>query len=303
MKTTGGLYALVLLMLGLSASGCLFVLNIAKPDLEPIARDPTRVERGKYLVENVASCFTCHPRSSEIGPESRFWKETAGDVWAPNLTPDPETGLGNWTDGQILRAIREGVDVNHEALIPVMPYRSYAELSDEDAKSMVAYLRTLQPVSMQIPPKRLDFPFSLLVNLIPRPVKSPVPQVDSKDAVARGKYLVMTASCASCHTPHSQGGPDQEKTFAGGMVFSQVGTATAVTSPNITSDIETGIGGWTDDMLREAITRGVLPGGRKMIGPMPWMAYAGMTTDDILAVIAYVKTIPPIRALPRKAKP
>lgn len=88
-----------------------------------------RVGRGRYLVEHVASCFSCHPRTEIPGPAAHFGPQDGfpGDLWAPNLTSDPGTGLGNWTDGQVLRAIREGVDNDHEALAPIMPYRSRAQ--------------------------------------------------------------------------------------------------------------------------------------------------------------------------------
>lgn len=282
-------------------TGCLWVVDRRQPDTEPVARDPARVERGRYLVEHVANCFACHPTSAPLSDRNRWGRDAGfpGEVWASNITPDPATGLGNWTDGQIIRAIREGVDNDHEALAPIMPYREYRSLSDEDVRAIVAYLRTLPARTIEVPPRKLDLPFSLVVNLIPKPAEAPVKAPDRRDKVAYGEYLAKIASCGPCHTPQGPQGPDTKLAFAGGLRFpASHADGQPIVSSNITSDPATGIGNWTDAQIRAALTRGELPGDRTMRGPMPWKGYAGMTEEDLEALIAYIRTIPPIRNVP-----
>ena len=284
------------------SSGCLYVLNKAQPDTEPIARDPSRVDRGRYLAEHVSNCFACHPTGPKLTGQHHWGHDSGipGEVWASNITPDTDTGLGNWTDGQIVRAIREGVDNDHEALAPVMPYLDFAAMSDEDARSVVAFLRTRPAEHIEVPPHKFDFPFSLVVNPIPKPVEAPVKAPDRHDKLAYGKYLAGLAACASCHTPWGQQGPDTKLQFAGGRTFGpDHADGKEVVSPNITSDPETGIGAWTDDEIREVITMGKLPGDKLLRGPMPSKGYSGMTDEDLAALVAYVRTIPPIKHKPR----
>jgi mono/diheme cytochrome c family protein len=271
-----------LFLAALTTSGCLWVVNKSQPDSDSIARDPARVDRGRYLVESVANCFACHPRTAKLGTLNHFDKERGripGEVWAPNLTSDTDTGLGNWTDGLVLRAIREGVDADHEALVPVHPYLDYNTMADEDAKSVVAYLRSLKPVQVRVPGRKLEPLYSLMLNLIPKSAThSLVP--DRSDKVAYGKYLATMASCGSCHQPRSGDGPKPELAFS---------------SPNITSDPENGIGKWTDDEIRDAITKGVKRGGKVMECDMPFSGYAGMTDADLEALIAFLRTVPPAK--------
>ena len=163
-----------------------------------------RLVRGEYLVETVAHCFQCHSDHdlSKIegpikdGMKGAGWAmdqlEGVGTVIAPNITPDKETGIGNWTDDEIARAIREGVSRDGSALFPIMPYENFRHMSDEDLASVVVYLRTIPAVRNQLPRTRLDFPMSRIVNTMPHPVESPVPE----PAVAsRGEYLVRMAEC------------------------------------------------------------------------------------------------------------
>src|ERR1039457_4204602 len=135
------------------------------PSAERIELTPERFARGAYLVEHLADCLTCHSdlRADRYGMPIKpgtigqggfpFGKEFAvpGVVCAQNITPDPENGIGTWTDGEVLRAVREGVDKNGNALFPMMQYKAYRLFSDEDAKSVVAYIRTLAPVKHAVP--------------------------------------------------------------------------------------------------------------------------------------------------------
>jgi len=123
-----------------------------------------------------------------------------GTVVTPNLTPDPETGIGAWTGGEIVRAIREGVDKDGRTLFPMMPYKAFRKMSDEDVYSVVAYLRSLPPVKRKHPATQLDFPVGLFIRSAPRPVGH-VAGPDLADHRAKGEYLVNLAGCLGCHTP------------------------------------------------------------------------------------------------------
>src|SRR5579862_5526441 len=120
-------------------------------------RTPARLVRGEYLVQSVAACFHCHSEHDFTTPEYPIpagkmgagWHmpiPELGELWAPNITPDPETGIGNWSDDAVARAIQEGVDVNGRALFPVMPYLRFRHMDNEDVASIVVYLRSIPPV-------------------------------------------------------------------------------------------------------------------------------------------------------------
>lgn len=191
---------------------------------------PERVARGDYLANVALSCMACHaqrdwgtwggPILGPVGAGGESWVREhgfPGRIFAPNLTPDPSTGLGEWTDGEILRAIREGIGREGQALFNLMPYTDYATLSDEDAYAVVAYLRSLPPVRREMPEREIDFPVSFFMKLAPRPLDGPVPEPDRDDPVAYGAYLTTVGGCRVCHTPVDwRHLPNQAELFAGG---------------------------------------------------------------------------------------
>src|ERR1700730_16805978 len=147
------------------------------------ARTPERLARGRYLVTAVNGCLHCHSphdwtrREAPIpagwagaGQGPIMWKELPGHVVAPNLTPDPETGTGTWSDDALARAIREGVGHDGRALFPMMPFQKFRALSDEDLASIVVFLRSLPPVRNPLPPTRLVFPVQYLIRMAPQPI-------------------------------------------------------------------------------------------------------------------------------------
>jgi mono/diheme cytochrome c family protein len=148
---------------------------------------PARLARGEYLVLSVTDCMACHaghdwtahdapllPNSLGAGQDMNILKGFPGKVYAPNITPDPETGAGNWSDGQLARAIREGVGYDGRALFPFMPYPDLRALSDEDLASIIVYLRSLPPVRKQWPSTELIFPVKYLIRSGPEPLDAPV---------------------------------------------------------------------------------------------------------------------------------
>jgi mono/diheme cytochrome c family protein len=218
-----------------------------------------------------------------------------GKVCAPNITPDPETGIGGWSDGEILRAIREGVDREGNALF-MMPYLEYRSLSDEDAHSVVAYLRTLPPVKNRVPPTEIDFPISLFAKFGPQPLAGPVPEPAHQDKVAYGRYLTKIGVCQFCHSPidnRHRTLPGQD--FSGGHEFK--GPWGLVRSSNLTPH-ETGLGQRDEKAFVAMFKAFAVPAAEVPKVPldkntvMGWLGRAHMTEEDLGAIYAYLKTVP-----------
>jgi hypothetical protein len=216
---------------------------------------------------------------------------------APNITPDRETGIGNWTDGEKIRAIREGVDRDGRALIPAMPYPHFRNMSDEDVESVVAYLDSLSPVKNPLPPTHLAFPISLLIKGVPQPAGS-VPPPDRADKLKYGQYLVTLADCVGCHTPRQKfGQPIPGMEFAGGGVAAtSLGT---VVSANITPDLETGIGKWSEEYFLKKFYdyKEYAAGGApktEAFTVMPWLAFSQLPPEDLGAIYAFLRTFKPV---------
>jgi len=216
--------------------------------------------------------------------------DQAFDVFSSNITPDRKTGIGAWSDEQIITAIREGKTPNGNIIFPPMPVPTYHGMSDYDAKAIVTYLRTLKPVRQVIPAPHYNLPQSAMPPV--HDVKAPPPQ----DKVAYGRYVVTAlAHCFECHTgPDDHGAPDvQHKLGAGGFMIMLAPNA-AVATPNITQDTETGIGAWSDADIKKAITDGIRPDGRHLAPPMPYSYFKKMTAEDLDAVVAFLRTVPAI---------
>jgi mono/diheme cytochrome c family protein len=272
---------------------------------------PERLKRGTYVAEHLAACTDCHtPFESAPGSsENMLHKKGSGQVFplpgfpgrlvAPNITPDPETGVGKWTDDELARAIREGVDREGHTLFPMMPYSHYRGMSDEDVASVVVYLRSLPAIKNPLPATAVDFPVNYLVRSAPEPVTSDV-QADMSTSVSRGKYLVLMASCADCHTPMKRGQPVHGLEFAGGRVFEEA--SGKVVTPNITPDAATGIGSYTEDTFIKVLKTGYV-GTRQLNTLMPWQFYNGLTDEDLKAMYAYLKTVPAVSHRVDNSKP
>src|ERR1043166_7393219 len=188
-----------------------------------------RMIRGKYLVDGVNGCFGCHsdPDWSKPGAPPIAGREGSGHIFsdqmlpwlaAPNITPDPETGAGNWSDDALARAIREGIGHDGRTLFPMMPYPHYREMSDEDLASVVVYLPSIPRAQNKHQSHKLPFPLNFLMNNVPQPVTArPVPDLSTPEK--RGAYLVSMAACADCHTPQEKGKPIPGMDFAGGFLI------------------------------------------------------------------------------------
>jgi len=252
------------------------------------------VERGRYLVETIAACANCHTPRGPNGPIPD--KKLAGgevikhqDFTAvvPNITPDPETGIGKWTDDQIISAIREGKRPDGSLIGPAMPSRFYRGIGDDDARAIVAYLRSVPPLRNPIAAKsHYDHPLSASWG----PPIGHVSAPSSDDSVAYGAYLAgPVGRCMDCHTEQHAGvgGP----LGAGGKAF--YGPWGVSVSANITPDRSQGLGDWSDAEIERAVRTGVARDGRKLLPPMPFAAYSRITAEDMAALIGYLRSLPP----------
>jgi hypothetical protein len=296
--------------------GCWFAMRGPKsvaPSTIQVERTAERVERGRYLYHTLADCEGCHSErewgkfgapviEGRNGAGMVFPKEMGlpGTIAPPNISQDPERGLGKWTDGEIIRAVREGVSRDGRALFPMMPYQSYAKMSDEDVYSLVAYLRTMPAVKSDVPPTKVDFPVNVLMKSAPAPVVGKVAQPSRQDTLAYGKYLVTMAGCETCHTKMEKGAPIAGMEFAGGEVFRGFGLE--VLSANITPDVETGIGAWTEQRFVEKfrnyanLNHSNLPQAvQANFTVMPWLGFRNLPEEELRAIFAYLKTTKPVR--------
>lgn len=264
---------------------------------------PTRLQRGQYLANSIGClyCHSPHDWSKDNDPifpgmtgagEQLPYTDLPGKVIAPNLTPDKETGVGNWTDDMLARAIREGIGYDGRALFGIMPFSHYRNMPDEDLASIVVYLRTLQPVRNPLPKTEIVFPVKYIMRNDPQPVTAPVTAPDISDPVKRGKFMVNLTGCADCHNPvdnhHvSIAGLD----FSGGQVIpAPWGT---VASANLTPD-PSGIPYYDEATFIKAMRTGTV-GTRRLNKTMPWSVLGNMTDEDLAGMFAYLKTLKPIR--------
>jgi mono/diheme cytochrome c family protein len=261
-----------------------------------------RMLRGKYLVEGVNGCFGCHTDAdwSKPGAPPMAGKEGSGHVWsdqdlpwlvAPNITPDKETGAGNWSDDALARAIREGIGHDGRTLFPMMPYQSYRSMADEDLASIIVYLRSVPPVKNQLPVTKMPFPLNFLMHNVPQPVTAAVPPPDQSSVTARGEYLVKMSACADCHTPQEKGQPIPGMDFAGGFLLHE--PKGDVVSANITP-AASGIGYYNDATFIQAMRMGKV-GARPLHYSMPFYFFGKMSDEDLKAIFAYLKTLKPVR--------
>ena len=265
--------------------------GLAAPMAAALAQTP--VERGAYLMKAVAACGNCHTPQGPNGPLPgqdlagglRF-EEKPFTAISSNITPDPETGIGRWTDAQLITAIREGRRPDGSLIGPPMPFELYRGLSDDDVKALVAYLRTVKPVKNKVAKSEYRMPLPPSWGPPVGSVKAP----PRSDKVAYGAYLAgPVAHCMECHSkPGPQGGPDLKNGLgAGGMSFP--GPWGVSVGSNLTP---TNLARYTDAQLKTVITQGVRPDGSRLKPPMGVPYYAHMTDDDVSAIVAYLRTLP-----------
>lgn len=310
-KYVGYLIGLILLGIGV----LLTYVKIALPDVgdaEEISIEYTqeRIARGKYLANSITVCMDCHSKrdwSKFSGPLVEGTLGQGGERFdqglglpgifvSKNITPH---GISRYTDGELVRVITTGVNKEGKAMFPLMPYPYYGKMDTEDIYSIVAYVRSLTPISSDVMSSEPDFPMNFIINTIPQKA-NPQKRPEKTDQLAYGAYLTNAAGCIECHTQIDKGMIIPEVSFAGGREF-PFADGSIVRSANITPHSETGIGKWTEEMfirrfksysdstyVNESINSG------EFNSWMPWTMYTNMESDDLAAIYTYLKTVTPI---------
>lgn len=307
------LFVVILLVVGVVA-GYFYIMSafpkIADaPDLK-IVPTPELVKRGEYLFHSVAVCSDCHSTrdyskfsgplvEGTVGKGGFEFNEDLGlpgKFYAKNITP---AGLKGWTDGEIFRAITEGVNKDGEPLFPLMPYLTFGKMDKNDVYAIIAYMKTLPPIENNVPESKANFPVNLFMRSMPQ--KSEFKQIPDKSNIKEyGKYLTDFAGCNDCHTQQVDGEFQMNKYLAGGQEFNLPG-GVVLRSANITPDIQTGIGSWSKEMFIQKfrsynkanyIPPDVKQGEFNTI--MPWTFFASMTDEDLSAIYDYLRTVVPV---------
>ena len=255
------------------------------------------VERGAYLTR-AADCVACH--TSGGGKEyagGLAIRLPFGTLYSTNITPDKETGVGNYSDQDFLDAVRRGVRRDGARLYPAMPYASYSYMTDADVLAIKAYLFSLPPVHAKAPESTLTFPYNqrwamIFWSALFNPDTRFAPDSDRSPEWNRGAYLAEAlAHCGECHTPRNLAfALDNRKKFAGALTAGW-------RAFNISSDKATGIGGWRDEDLVAYLAIGHADGHGTASGPMGEAvdhSFSQLAQEDIRAVVAYLRTVPPI---------
>jgi mono/diheme cytochrome c family protein len=269
---------------------------------------PERLARGQHLFMICAGCHSPHdwtkhdpvilPGMLGAGMVMPI-QELPGRIVAPNLTPDPETGSGTWTDDMFARAMREGIGHDGRALFPMMPYPHFRALPDEDVASLVVYIRTLPAVRNPLPKTEIIFPVKYLIRSVPQPLTAPVPPPDLSTTVKRGEYLVNLVGCSDCHTPQRQGQPLKGLDYAGGFILT--GPWGRVATANITSD-PSGISYYDEQLFLQVMHTGYVKA-RPLSKIMPWWDFKEMPDEDLKAIFAYLRTLSPVKHRVDNAEP
>lgn len=278
---------------------------------EKFAASPDAIARGGYIVNQISGCGACHTPhvNGSFVEGERADAYLAGGmkidddafglhVAIPNITPDVQTGIGGWTDDQMLRAIRDGVRADGQLLMPPMPFGSFARLSDQDARAVVAYLRTIPPVKNAVDRSQNHFSFGVRfaksMGFIHHKPATNVQAPPASDRVKYGEYLAHgVAPCHDCHSLTSKG-PSDDNLFAGADDPMEDPAWGKAYPRNLTPDKETGLGNYTAAQIKQALRTGKRLDGKTMAPPMSMFIphFSGMTDEDLDAIVAYLQSIP-----------
>ena len=287
------------LLLAAAASAMIAAASLAA---EPDPASPDAAARGAYVLR-AAGCATCHTDVANGGAflaGGRMLSSPWGAIAAPNITPDPETGIGGWSDEDFVRALRDGKSPEGRTYYPAFPYTAYAGMRREDMLDLKAYLDTVEPVAAPNKPHALRFPFSVRLFLHPWrwlffDRAAGAGESGEDERLARGRYLVETLGhCAECHTPRNMLGALKPGLHMAGSRYGPGG----ISVPNITPDAATGIGSWSEVDLAFFLRTGFTPYGDDVQGEMREAIDDGLrhlTQADLEAMAAYLLALPAIR--------
>jgi mono/diheme cytochrome c family protein len=320
MKKLGKVLLVGLVVLAvLLAVGITFTIGwrpIIGPKARPLTarqfeRTPQRLERGRYLFTSLSGCDGCHsvhdwnthggptlPGKEGVG-QVMWFSDLPGRIVASNITPDPQTGSGNWTDDQLARAIREGIGHDGRALFPMMPYHNLRNMSDEDLASIIVYTRSLAPVRNELPATEIISPVKYLIRTVPEPVTEPVRSPDPADQGKWGEYLVTIGSCNECHTSRNRGEVVKGLEYGGG--FTLDGAWGVVAAANITPDAS-GIAYYDEALFVQMMRTGYVKA-RKLASIMPFGEFKNLTDSDLKAIYAYLRTLKPVKHVVDNTEP
>jgi mono/diheme cytochrome c family protein len=268
-----------------------FALLFCPEDVPAAGPTPELVATGKYVFGTAGGC-ACHTTPEGAGLNAggtKFDLSFFGVVYTPNITPDTETGIGKWTNTQVINAIRRGERPDGSKLFPIHPYKNLSNIADDEIEALVAYLRSVKPVKSAVPARSLRIP-------VPTRTITTAVKIAPREGLARGAYLAGGAGhCAECHTPRGfDASTDDTKFLAGGP-----GPERSLAA-NITPHPETGIGRWTEAQIARFLRTGVKPSGQEAYSLMRTVivgtsaGFKDLTEADALAIARYLKTVPPI---------
>ncbi len=250
-----------------------------------VGSDPQHVERGRYLVENVAFCWDCHGRRDwdlYSGPAIKGTEGQGGSTtlfgddgaFGRNITP---FALGDWTDGEIKRAITTGIAQDGQPIHPQMPYFTFRHMKETDLSAVIAYLRSLPPIAHEPPPSEMSFLIKLVARVMPKPYVAPEPSA-TNDAVARGAYLVRLAECRACHLP----------SFRGGFPLTLPNGSQLKSGDLLAHVSQTDRDSFIDSFKSKLEPRPLRVGETNT--PMPWQHYAGLTESDLGDIYEFLRS-------------
>ncbi len=258
--------------------------------------DTAVILRGKHLVFGAAHCADCHSKTNadsllKLGQDVPLtggfvFDLPVGKIYSKNITPDKETGIGNYTDAEVARALRYGVHADGTVIFDFMPFHN---MTDEDMTAVISYLRAQKPIKNKIP----DHDLNLLGNAVKAFMVKPVgpdgevaKQMTKDSSAAYGKYLATSvANCSGCHTQRDLSGTFTGEWFAGGNDIE------GFITPNITTDSSSRMFGWSQQNFVDRFRIGrLIPK-----SPMPWSSFQRMDDEELKAIYAYLRTLKPVK--------
>ena len=255
----------------------------------------TPVQRGAYLAR-AGDCVSCHTTAGGTPYAGGLrMKLPFGNIVSPNITPDPDTGIGTWTADDLYRVLHEGISKKVGHLFPAMPFTFYTRVTREDSDAIFAYLRSLAPVKNAVVADQLRWPFSVRMSMIGWnelffTEGSFKPDAGQSAEWNRGAYLVEgLGHCSACHSPRNLAGAiEKDKAYTGATIDGWFAL-------NLSSNLQTGLGSWSVDDIATYLKTGALKGKSTVLGPMAEVVHNSlsfMTDADLRAMATYLKTLP-----------